>query len=234
MKWIFKFLLLTIFCIKIKSVEVFCEFEEFKEYNFEYGCKVQHFKITSKDDRNISKAVGHHLDGKIDFSVKIFSSYQKIVQYFPRNLKNVFKNLKILSIQSGNMKEISSNDLKSFGDSLKILNFFGNSIEVIESGIFNFNSNIEKIDLGGNKIKHVDDESFNGLNKLIELKFERNPCYSGYALKPEDIFKLIKFIKSFCKNENFEVRREIKSLRNDLENVKKNMEVCQCLGGEKM
>lgn len=228
MKWILIFSLLAQLNSKISSLEVFCSFKEFPEFNLDYGCEVQNLKIISIDDRNISKALGLHIDQKNDESVKVFSSYQKILKFFPRNLTKIFKFLEILSIQSGNLQEISSNDLESFGGNLKILNLFGNSIEGLESEIFQFNPNLEKIDLGGNKIKHIGDETFNRLQKLKELKFEGNSCHSGYAANSESLKKLFGFIKSFCKNDNFVIKIEIKKLREEIENVKRILGNFEC------
>lgn len=226
MKWIFIFSLIF---FKSEACDVVCEYSLHEEFNFGYACNVRQLKITSINSRNISKAVGYHLEGRNDISVTIFNSYQKEIQFFPLNLTNIFKNLEVIVIQSGNMKEISLSDLMVFGGRLRFLNLFGNSIEAIEVDLFDFNPNIERINLGGNRIKHVDDGVFSNLRKLNELKFERNPCHSGYAMRASDLSKLIGFIKSFCKNENFVLKREIRSLKRDFEDFKWKMNDCRCL-----
>lgn len=228
MNRILVFAILSLWCFKTEALEVFCLYYLHKEFNFEYACKVKQLEITAINERNISVATGHHLEARDDFAVTIFSSYQREINFFPRNLGTIFKNLETIIIQSGNLKEISSADLKPFGEKLKILNLFGNSIEAIEVDLFAFNLNLRKINLGGNKIKHVDHDSFKMLKALKELKFERNSCYSGFALKASDIPKLLKFLGSFCLNEIFLLKREIKRLTFDFEKFKGKFVNCEC------
>lgn len=155
----------------------------------EYTCDVQNENlITSKDDRTITSIVGQNKKGFTDSDVLRFTSIHKTVNYFPKDITKFYKNIQIVEIYSGDLKEITKDDLKPFGENLKVLTLLYNHIEVIESNLFQFNPNLKDVNLGNNRIRHIESGGLNGLqkldNKLISevffnrkaFEFERNPC----------------------------------------------------------
>lgn len=165
-----------------------------------YGCLVRSYNFTSELDREITEVIGNHIEGKTNDDVELFDSYEKLINFFPQNIQNVFKNLIYLSIQSANISTISKNDLKPFGGQLKRVYFSSNNIEAIEEDLFEFTPNMEEIYVSGNKIKYVGPGTFNNLNNLSFLTLGGNDCISEHANGRQAVIELIPRIESQCKD----------------------------------
>jgi hypothetical protein len=115
MKFLKFFLIIfSIFIINSQSVTIDCIYEIDPSYG--YKCAVQNpYLITSRDDRIVTEIRGLHTSSKTRDDVKFFSSYEKKVNYFPRGLTKVFKNIERVKIYGANLKEITKDDLEQFG-----------------------------------------------------------------------------------------------------------------------
>lgn len=170
---------------------------------FGYSCQVQNLNlITSRDDREVIEVYGNHKCEKFDDDVKHFSSLYKKVEFFPRRLTKIFRNIEIISIFHGNLRELTQNDLREFGDKLKDLRLGYNDIEVIKENLFEFNKNLEKILIHNNKIKKIEVGTFRGLEKLINLDLRENFCTNDedFAAEKSKVFKLIEDVEKKCEN----------------------------------
>lgn len=181
----------------INCVNLECLYSDRNDYG--YKCDVSSLRIVSKDDREVLKVFGTHQPRRNDESVKFFDVIGKTVNFFPQNLHEFFPLLEILQIYGSNLREISGNDLRGFGESLKILWLSTNELEIIEQNLFENTKNLEWVDFSYNKIKHVDARSFEILSQLKSLAFDTNLCHSGNAVNdPTAVAPLVDKIEAKC------------------------------------
>lgn len=211
----------SIFIVESQSVTIDCIYAVDPTYG--YKCEVQNpYLITSKDDRIVTEIRGQHLNEKTRDDIKFFSSYEKKVNFFPRSLTKVFKNIERVKIYGANLREITKDDLEQFGDKLKSLWLYNNKIEVIEGDLFSFNKNLEEIHIGTNKIKHIQSGAFNSLEKLLELHLQSNPCTSGddWAESRHKMLQVIRRVDQKCKDPAYSFlegkNEEIKNLKEQI------------------
>lgn len=202
-----KFLIIFLFLFQI-LISTSNSFKlEVKCFEFEstgYRCVSRNFQIISKDDRTVTEVNAVHEEGKTNKDVKDFSSFDENLNFFPLKIAKFFTNLESFKITRGGLKEISGNDLKQFGEKLKKISLEGNEIQKIEKNLFESNKNIEMILMGENKIEKIEKGSFDGLEKLMKLSLEDNPCTSDSdrAMNDRDAVKyLIEEIEEKCKSE---------------------------------
>lgn len=165
-------------------------------------CFVQSLKISSSNDRELTRVTGVHLPGKTNEDVVLFFSNGKTFNHFPKSINKFFKNVDNIFIKSANITELSKSDLQPFGTQLKAFGFENNILEVIESDLFDENPNLEWIFLENDKIKIVEKGAFDKLEKLTTLGFNNNPCHTGYRSTREGVVELIAAIERNC-SENF-------------------------------
>lgn len=178
-----------------------CSYSDRNEHG--YKCDVTTLRITSKDDRKITKVLGVHNSRKNNENVKFFDSIGKTIQFFPKELEKVFPNLEVFHIYGANLKEISNDDIRNFIN-LKVLLLPSNNLEMIDRKLFEFNKNLEWIDFSYNKIKHVDVRAFEGVKNLKSLVFDSNPCHSGNAMNnPSAVGELVIQIEAKCIDVSF-------------------------------
>lgn len=146
-----------------------------------YTCDVQNKLNITSPDTTIYFDNNPHQSGKNNDNVEGFysSSSFQITQYFPHGLNKVFKNLKIIDINNGRIKEIHQSDLRPF-KKLEVLDLDSNDIQVIETGLFDFNPNLVIIWLSS-KILHIDAGVFTNLKKLAYLYLGNNLCINRDA-----------------------------------------------------
>ncbi|KAG5679646.1 hypothetical protein PVAND_009203 [Polypedilum vanderplanki] len=140
-----------------------------------YNCDVLNIGVFTGERVTIENVEGNHENGKTDDDVQIFYLRDANLNYFPRNLENVFKNLLLIGILNSNLIEITSEDLKPF-PKLKYLRIWGNPIEVIREDLFIHNLAMEVIILYNNEINHIDPKAFSHLNKLRAVDLRHNVC----------------------------------------------------------
>lgn len=167
------------FATSTLAINLECAFSD--RNNFGYKCDAT-LRITSKEDRTISRLLAVHQPRKNDENVKFFDAIGKTIHFFPLGVNKIFPNLEIVQIYGSNLKEISSGDLQQFGEKLTVLWLPSNELEIISKNLFEFSVNLEWIDFSFNKIKHVDARSFEELKVLKSLAFDTNLCHSGNAM----------------------------------------------------
>jgi Leucine-rich repeat (LRR) protein len=160
--------------------------------------------INSSESAVIGEVSGQHFEGQTDQNVMGFLAENNKIQFFPRNLHEIFKNLELILIMRSQLKEIHQKDLKHFPN-LEFLCLDFNEIEVIDANLFASNPNLIFISLSFNKIQHVGPESFHKLKKLNYLLMNSNSCIDMYAENDLiEVKHVIKHTKLKCsKNNNF-------------------------------
>lgn len=153
-------------------------------YNHSWGAPIGYiyycaprnlYSITSRSNAVVESIAGNHLSEKTNDDVQGFSTGSKITNYFPKGLEKFFKNLKMISITSGHLKEVHQSDLLVFPDLIAAYLQI-NDIEVIEEGLFFYNPKLMVVDLSVNKIARIHPQVFDELVELVTLGLISNRC----------------------------------------------------------
>lgn len=220
-----------------KSLVIDCSYNA----NPNYYCDTQNTHVTiSKECREIAGIRGFHSIGKTNDDVQTIYYQSKTVTYFPRGITKYFKNIDHVHLHTTNLKEITKEDLKEFGEKLKIIKLYSVQIEIIEADLFTYNKNLELIYLKSNKIKHIANGVFDHLDKLSELYLAGNPCTSSAddADVRSKLITVIRSVEGNCKDqsymfleeknaENKKLRKENEILREEIRGLKQNNCSCQ-------
>lgn len=102
--------------------------------------------------------------------------FLKQVNFFPLGITRFFENIEKVNIYGGKLNEVTKDDLKQFGSKLEELELQQNDIEAIEGDLYEHNRNLRWINLRDNKIKRIGGGTFDGLEKLMFLYLDQNPC----------------------------------------------------------
>ena len=105
-----------ILSIGVEGIEITCLPPSEVEIN--NTCKVTELTINSFNDRTITKNNALNFDNG---NVASFKVSNQIVISFPLNLTGVFPNLHTVEIINSKLLNITSDDLKDFGENLTIL-----------------------------------------------------------------------------------------------------------------
>ncbi|CAG9810854.1 unnamed protein product [Chironomus riparius] len=202
------------------SVEIQCEYgtDSYFAVRFVYECRLRNtLNIKSRESAVINSVNGSHLSGKSNADVTGFwssdSSY--VIEYFPRNLDNIFTNLKMIEIQYGRLKEIQQSDLRPF-TKLVVLSLYDNNIEFLEDGLFAYNPELKFVDFSANKIIHIGSQVFDNLNTLTSLWLHENKCIDmdGNNIQTS-VKEVISQAKSRCLDYP-EIDKDLQKLENSL------------------
>jgi len=169
-----------------------------------YRCYVNNNpKIITKESAEINLIIGTHENSKSNDDVIGFDAREKTINFFPKGLDKFFKNLKLIYINTCQLKEIYQSDLKVFPN-LVYFGLFDNDIEVIEEGLFDFNPNLEAVGFSEAKIIYIDPNVFDHLTKLSDFWFYSVPCIDQYISNSKEMVQeAIKIVKSKCLNSEF-------------------------------
>jgi Leucine-rich repeat (LRR) protein len=129
---------------------------------------------------HISSSSGVHWGGKCNDDVLGIDGKDKIIQYFPKGLNLIFRNLKAIDIENGRIKELNQNDLMPYTN-LEYLDLGNNDIEVLMDGVFDYNPKLKVISLSRNKLYKIGTNVFTGLYNLDYLVLEGNRCIDENA-----------------------------------------------------
>jgi len=191
-----------------------------------YYCSAQdHLNIDSPNRAEVESAIGKHLSNKNFDDVEGFDADNLTTHYFPRGLEKIFKNLKMIDINNGRLKEIHQADLKPF-PKLVCLELYENDIESLEKGLFDYNPKLEMIWLSSNKIVHIDVNLFDNLVKLTYLSLDANRCISEFAENnTEKVKEIISYSKENCKDLVYlkklfpDFMKKVDKMQEDIENL---------------
>ncbi|KAL7012481.1 hypothetical protein ACKWTF_014873 [Chironomus riparius] len=190
------------------SVDIQCEYGTsfYHAVGYVYECVLQNtLNIKSRESAVINSVNGSHSSGKTSADVTGFWSWDstRVIEYFPRNLDNIFTNLKMIVIQYGRLKEIQQSDLRPF-TKLVLLSLYNNDIEFLEDGLFAYNPELEFVSFFYNKIIHIGSQVFDNLNKLTWLYLHKNTCIDMDAENNQTAVKeVISQAKVKCYNSEY-------------------------------
>ncbi|CAG9810774.1 unnamed protein product [Chironomus riparius] len=187
-----------------------------------YQCEVQNnLSLLSRDVLVIESATGTHASLKTNDDVISLQIFDKGVQFVPRGLDKVFKNLRSIYIHLSKIQEVRQADLKSLPN-LIYFQIRDSELRFIEDGIFDFNPNLEVVWLINNKIFHFDTNVFKNLNKISWLGLTSNVCMNtmvqGNVVEAKALIDSVK-VKCFD-SEFYEFKENLKKLEIEEENLK--------------
>lgn len=180
--------------------ECFYNTEDFPSYGFVYSCAIKIGKITKKTDVEIKSMNGNHIIDSDNDGVLGFLVFYKILHHFPQNVTSFFRNIKAVSVEFSQLKEIHKEDLHQFGTNLIDLGLEGNEIRTIEADLFMHNSNLKYISLINNKIQTISENVFSNLNGLFGINLLNNNCIN-YVYYGQDIRGFIRSITLKCSDK---------------------------------
>jgi gas vesicle protein len=179
------FLFFAVLCKLGDSVDIRCNYQtdSWIAVDSVYECIPQNtLNIKSRESAVINSNNGSHLSGMSNSDVAGFysSGSSRVIEYFPRNLENIFTNLKMIWIWYGRLKEIQQSDLRPFSKLVR-LNLEYNDIEFLEDGLFAYNPELAYVGFQSNKKIHIGSQVFDNLNKLSWLYLGGNTCINMNA-----------------------------------------------------
>lgn len=187
-----------------------------------YQCNTQNsLSSLSREDLVIESATGTHTSLKTNDDVIAFQAFDKGLEFFPRGLDKVFKNLRAIYIHISKIQDFSQADLKPF-PKLIFFEISNSEIRFIEDETFDFNPELEVIWLLNNNIFHFDTNVFRNLNKITWLGLTSNVCINsvvnGNLVEAKALIDSIK-IKCFD-SEFYEFKEDLKSLEIEKKSLK--------------
>ncbi|KAG5668989.1 hypothetical protein PVAND_016892 [Polypedilum vanderplanki] len=206
----FLFIFFAIFQLS-NAVTIDCNYHKDGDWwavTLKYYCEVTNdLNINSKDMTDIDGVNGELPSGITLDDIQGVNMENLTTFYFPKGLEKIFKNLLMIDINYGRLKEIHQNDFSPFPQ-LKSLELFENDIEVLEDDLFKFNPNLEMIWLSSNKIFHVSPTAFAAIKNLRYISFDSNPCASQYVQNNATAAKIIveNAIKNCVDQKELEVK----------------------------
>ncbi|KAL7024190.1 hypothetical protein ACKWTF_012938 [Chironomus riparius] len=198
---LYTFCLLSVISI-VSTIEISCAYSVLHYYMLRnvYSCVIR--RVNSPENP-IVQVSGFHMHAKNNDEVQGLKGDIGNVDKFPRDIKNTFKNLTAIYFTNGQIKELSSDDLKPFPELVELY-FDNNKIEVIEAGTFDFNSKLAGISFMNNKVIHINANVFDHLTDLKYLWLNGNQCSNDEARNDRNaVLDLIAATKSTCQNQVF-------------------------------
>lgn len=137
-----------------------------------YKCNADSLTVQA-DNVRLSSVVGNNLEGfsKSDVS-KVFMD-EKILNFLPNGIGELFPILSLLSMGSSKVKFIARKNFKNMKN-LKILHLFDNEIEEIPKDTFHDLEGLETLNLYDNKIASLHPDTFLNLRSLDSLRLSHN------------------------------------------------------------
>jgi glutaredoxin-related protein len=217
---------LSIFAANAEQKTLQCEYgtDDWGFLGSVYRCEVSTNPAITEFLTEDVQVTGTHVAGKTNDDVQGFNCDKCGMEYFPRGLHKIFKNLCGIGISSAGLKVIFKEDLGSF-DKLEALWLPSNKIEVLEQDLFSGNPNLEHLDLDDNQIKFIHSTAFENLNNLKTLWLLRNTCIDqSVANNPSGIPALIQTAKDQCTSDVASYKRHMDNNPYELERQKMKKE----------
>lgn len=171
-----------------------------------YTCELERNEVFADSRIHIDSVEGDHDDGKtIDDCEALIIAFSSNVKFFPQNLGNFFKHLKLIQIYDSNLTEITESDLKPF-QQLQVLFLNYNKIKTLSENVFKHNQQLKLIWVSHNEIHHIHPNTFNGLPNLEDLAMDQNDCKTPFywAQTRADVVTQINQIRAGeCTNDEF-------------------------------
>lgn len=171
-----------------------------------YKCEIKNeLNVISKYSRAVTSIKGQHPKAVNNDWVAGIHSKGKNILFMPTGINKFFKNIKLIDITHGRIKEIHQSDLKPF-PKLVYCGFKDNDIEILEEGLFEHNPELEMISFWNNKILYVSSNIFSKLLRLTSLFLDDNQCIKMRADRNQLAVKyMIKQVEQKCSLSPYEI-----------------------------
>ncbi|KAG5670174.1 hypothetical protein PVAND_000455 [Polypedilum vanderplanki] len=142
-----------------------------------YFCEANIKVLT--DNILIKRVIGSHKAGKQNTDVKLLDlspdddEPKREIHFMPSGISDIFPNLRILYIQSCQIKTISRKNFKRFNE-LTTISLTENQIEHIDEDTFYEVPNLYSLRINGNRLKNVPDNLFIYAPRLQHFIFDGN------------------------------------------------------------
>lgn len=148
---------------------------------------------------SLESVQGKHLEGRKNADVKAISIYndRTKMEKLPGSIEKFFPKLLVFRWIFGNIKSISSQDLKPF-PRLKVLILGENKITSLDGNLFKNNLQLRRIEFWSNKISIVGKNLLGNLKDLTYADFRFNPCIKTWAETPKEIDDLKQELLDKC------------------------------------
>lgn len=147
---------------------------DYLTFGASYQCIVKNIPVI-KSQTLFTNALGNHENLRSNDDVTWITISNGTMDYFPKGIDKIFKNLNGIRITNVDLKKIKQEDIKKF-PKLKFLNLSFNKITKIEGNTFQFNPMLEHISLSNNEISHIGIKTFSDLKSLKQLLLKGNKC----------------------------------------------------------
>jgi Leucine-rich repeat (LRR) protein len=147
---------------------------------------------------NLTEVSGSHMTERTNSDVEMLSIYnQPNVTQMPKNIEVFFKNLIGIDVWRTQIASISSDDFKAFPN-LKFLDFQGTLLTSLDGNLLENNHKLWWIGFSDNLIKNVGHDLLSGLDELVTVHFNRNPCMDFEASDSSALSELKSLLLSSC------------------------------------
>lgn len=131
---------------------------------------------------------GTHFASKVDKDVVFLNISSPIISFIPNSIFERFKNLKVVDLRRGSIREVSRK--KFFNcDKLTEIRLAENFLESVPMKVFSDCEELKLVDLSLNFISVIDDDAFDGLDNLVNLDFNGNKLTSLRTKVVENMWK---------------------------------------------
>lgn len=163
-------------CLKPEeNVTIICNRVSF--YHFQVvgrllTCKSSNKSMNSTIPESMLSSVVHANESEVKNINEIETLYvnNADVEFLPTGIKNKFKKLRALYIQSSKLLSITKENLEEFGSSLEFLWLPDNNIVAIEADLFEYNANIKVFSLNRNLVYYIEPAFFINLMRLKKIQ----------------------------------------------------------------
>ena len=187
------FVSLMIFVASSRAIILDCEFNFFgwRLVGNIYSCIDFQLNNSVNDTSiNITEVRGQHIQGLTNEDVNGLGIYYATsLNHFPKNIEAFFPKLTVIMILDGNLASVSADDIKPFPN-LKLLSLSSHQIVTLDGDLFKHTPKVQGIFFGNNLITNVGHNFLAGLNDLVLVEIQRNPCINVWAETPAEIENL--------------------------------------------
>lgn len=133
------------------------------------------------------------------------------VKFIPLGIRTLIPKLRVLTIAKSGLLSVDKENLREFGDALKVINLHGNAITSIDADLFKYNPNIKSIYLNNNPIRYIDPEFFKSLRILEdieEFEIKEVSCMDQEYKRFKDNLKKLKWNSKKCNDRSAKTETE--------------------------
>lgn len=213
------------------SLIIDCHYDNelfFDDLKVAYTCTVKKLLISSETERNITEIRGEHIlvPGSTKKDIKQLYIIKQNMTHFPRTFTDFFENIVAIHAGNNHLQYLDRFDLKPFSK-LRFLYLYKNSIEFLQSDLFQDNDHLEYVSLHSNRLKHIGSKMLAPLKALRTAYFNKNICIDQQAVHSEyDVAELRLEIAQKCSDITDEdLYLNLKDNQSKLDQIEKKIDL---------